>query len=172
MSTFSIHLLNSNVHRRETFDCGVVELNRYLKEQAGQDMRRMASGCWVMSDERDPERILGFYTLSPESVESQSLPEMESAIRKKIPNYRRLGAILLGRLAVDRHYQGQGIGERLLFDAFHRAHRAEIPSVLMVTDPKDAKAEAFYVKYGFERLNSERLFLPMFRISKLLESAD
>ena len=42
----------------------------------------------------------------------------------------------------------------------------------MVTDPKDAKAEAFYAKYGFQRLNADRLFLPMISVSALLESWD
>lgn len=129
-------------------------------------MRRHASNCWVLIEKPSTESILGYYTLSPEGIENEALPELEPALRKKFPTYERLGAVLLGRLAVRQDYQGRGIGEHLLFDAFHRALKNEIPSVLMVTDPQNKKAEDFYKKYGFDRLNAERLFIPMATISK------
>lgn len=74
MTHFSIQLLDSALHRREDFDCGVDALNRYLREKAGQDMRRMASGCWVLVDLAEPAVILGYYTLSPEGIEARELP--------------------------------------------------------------------------------------------------
>jgi len=172
MTHFSIQLLDSALHRREDFDCGVDALNRYLREKAGQDMRRMASGCWVLVDLAEPAAILGYYTLSPEGIEARELPELSSALRKKMPTYQRLGAVLLGRLAVHQDHQSKKLGERLLFDAFHRSLRSEIPSVLMVTDPKDDKAEAFYAKYGFQRLNPQRLFLTLVSISQVLGTRD
>lgn len=169
---FSIQPLDTTIHPRDSFDCGVEALNRYLQEQAGQDMRRMASGCWVLVESVEPAKILGYYTLSPEGIEMSALTNLSASLRKKIPRYQRLGAVLLGRLAVHREHQGKGIGNRLMMDAFHRTLRSEIPSVLMVTDPKDLKAEAFYSRYGFERLNATRLYVPMVSVEKFLAEQD
>lgn len=115
---------------------------------------------------------IGYYTLSPEGVEFQDLPILPKSELKKLPRYKRVGAVLLGRLAVHKDFKGKGYGAILLMDAMERARRSEIPSVLMVTDPKDKKAEAFYTKYGFERLTADRLFQTMVRISALLGSGD
>ncbi len=169
MNDFLIQALDPAIHRREEFDCGVEALNRYLSEQAGQDIRRRAAGCWVMVQPQEPGMILGYYTLSPDGVEAKDLPDTKD-LHKILPRYPRLGAVLLGRLAVQRDHQGLRIGERLLFDAFRRSFQSEIPSVLMVADPKNENAEAFYAKYGFQRLSPERLFLTMLRISKILET--
>lgn len=169
---YQIEPLDSARHRREAFDCGVETLNRYLQERAGQDMRRRVAGCWVMFHADNPQDVLGYYTLSHESVESLELAAASPALLKKLPRYPRLGAVLLGRLAVDRSQKGKGFGEMLLHDAMLRALHAEIPSVLLVTDPKDERAESFYRKYGFERLNDTRLFTTMQRIADTLGSPD
>lgn len=157
---------------RKGFDCGVPELNRYLKERATQDIRRRAAGCWVLVDAQNPKTILGFYALSPEGVATAELPDLEAALRKKLPAYKRVGAVLLGRLAIALSHQGKRLGERLLMDAFHRALEAEIPYVLMLTDPKNKKAESFYEKYGFQPLTPGRMFIPMVTAAELLAGED
>jgi ribosomal protein S18 acetylase RimI-like enzyme len=167
---YAIEPLNPSKHDRQAFDCGVEALNDYLRERAGQDMRRHAAGCWVLFHKDNPETVLGYYTLSPESVDIRELEAASPALLRKLPRYPHLGAILLGRLAVDQSQRGKGFGEMLLDDAMLRALHAEIPSVLMVTDPKDEQAEAFYRKYGFERLNATRFFTTMQRISDTLGS--
>lgn len=170
--SFQIQSLNAARHNRAGFDCGVEPLNDYLKTRAAQDMKRRAAGCWVLAAVDAPERILGYYTLSPEAVDLSALGSADPALAKKLPRYPRLGAVLLGRLAVDVSARGQGLGEFLLLDAMTRILRAEIPAVLMVTDPKDDKAEAFYRKFGFDRLTAERMFTTMPRIFALLEQPD
>ena len=40
--------LDASVHDRSGFDCGVAPLNRYLREQASQEMKRKVAGCWVL----------------------------------------------------------------------------------------------------------------------------
>jgi ribosomal protein S18 acetylase RimI-like enzyme len=167
-----IAALDPKLHDRENFDCGKPALNRYLREQASQDMKRRAAGCWVLVDAAKPQTILGYYALSPEGVEAAALPELEPALRKRFPRYDRLGAVLLGRLAVDRRCQGRHLGERLLMDAFHRALQSEIPYILMLTDPKDSRAEAFYRKYGFAPLTASRMFIPMACVAALLAAGD
>lgn len=169
---FRIEQLDAAKHDRQSFDCGVAALNDYLREQASQDVKRRAAGCWVLVHVDSPQKVCGYYTLSPESVDIRDLEAVSPAILKKLPRYPRLGAILLGRLAVDRSQHGKGFGQTLLHDAMLRALHAEIPSVLMVTDPKDESAAAFYRKYGFERLSNTRLFTTMQRIADTLGSRD
>jgi ribosomal protein S18 acetylase RimI-like enzyme len=169
MSLPKIVPLQPEVHDRAYFRCGSEALDRYLREQAGQDLRRKACGIWVLVEPAHPAVILGFYTLSPEGV---ALTDLPVADRKKMPRYPRLGAVLLGRLAVAQGRQGEGIGSQLVMDALHRFLQSEIPAVLMVTDPKDDPARAFYRQFGFEELNRERMFLTRARIAVLLGGAD
>ena len=70
---------------------------------------------------------------------------------------------LLGRLARDVNYKGQGIGELLLADALKRAFAATsaIASWAVVTDPLNEKAAGFYEGFGFISLESGRMFIPM-----------
>ncbi len=169
---YAVELLKTAKHDRRSFDCGVESLNRYFREQASQDVKRRAAGCWVLLQVDRPRDVCGYYTLSSESVELREVEAVSPELLKKLPRYPRLGAILLGRLAVDRSQHGKGCGELLLHDAMLRTLQADIPAILMVTDPKDEKAVAFYKKYGFDRLSDTRLFTTMQRIADTLGSRD
>jgi ribosomal protein S18 acetylase RimI-like enzyme len=171
-AAYRIESLDPAKHRREAFDCGGEGLNRYLREQAQQDVRRHAAGCWVMVESSNPAIILGFYTLSTDSIFTTELTDLAKAARKKLPRYDKLGAILIGRLAVATSAHGQGLGGRLLYDALHRARLTEIPAVVIVTDPKDEKAAAFYARYGFRRLDEKRLFILMTDVAELFRTRD
>jgi len=83
-------------HDRNTFDCGNVPLNRYLTSQAGQDVRRKVSACFVATDAISGA-IAGYYTLSVASVPLTHLPEK---LIKKLPRYLSVPTARLGRLAV------------------------------------------------------------------------
>ena len=78
-------------------------------------------------------------------------------------------AVLLGRLAVARHYQGQGLGGILLADALSRTSRAEFGVFAMVVDAKDEAAQRFYEHHGFTLLAGEtrRLCLPIAAAQKV-----
>ncbi len=102
----------------------------------------------------------------------KELGDAEPQSVKQLPRYPRLGAVLLGRLAVAKSAQKQGLGELLLFDAMHRVMHTQIPAALMITDPKDENAEAFYRKYGFKSLNSERLFMTTKQVGVILGERD
>ena len=112
-------------------------------------------------------RIAGYYTLSSLSVE---LPGDAS---KGLPKYPEYPATLLGRLAVDESYQGQGLGGRILLDALGRALAGSraVASYAVITDAKDEAAESFYARYGFSPLGTEdggrRMFLPMGTVERL-----
>ncbi|MCX6867616.1 MAG: GNAT family N-acetyltransferase [Verrucomicrobia bacterium] len=174
MSNIFYHIarLNPTLHERAGFDCGVDPLNRYLRERAAQDSRRKIAGCWVLTQDEQPGNVLGFYTLSAEAVDLRELGAADPEAVKRLPRYPRVGAVLLGRLAVAKSQHRNGLGELLLYDAMHRVLHTEIPAALMVADPKDGQAGMFYQKHGFEWLNAERLFITMQRISDMLGKPD
>jgi GNAT superfamily N-acetyltransferase len=151
-----------NGHNRANFSCGNATLDRYLKEQAGQDLRRRCATPFVLVSERGDTTILGYYTLSSYGID---LGELPADVAKKLPRYPLIPATLIGRLAVDRRFQGQGIGEFLLMDALHRVllQSAEIAAAAVVVDAIDAGAVKFYQHFGFVRFPAiaSRLFLPL-----------
>jgi len=157
--------LNS-AHLRTGFHCEEETLTRYLQQQAGQDMRRRLSVCYVAAD--DSNRVIGYYTLSSMSLSRDSIPE---AFVKQVPVHYAVPLVLLGRLARDISVKGQGIGEILLLDALKRACRistAHMGALAVVVDPIHDKAAAFYQQFGFIRLpESNMMFLPMKQIEAL-----
>lgn len=66
-----------------------------------------------------------------------------------MPRYPVLPAVRLGRLAVDRRFQGRGLGAALLADAALRASRSEIAAAILVVEAKDERAAGFYRRHGF-----------------------
>jgi ribosomal protein S18 acetylase RimI-like enzyme len=67
----------------------------------------------------------------------------------------------LARLAVNREFQGRGLGEDLLLDALNRVLRAsgDIGIVAVLLDVKHEKAKRFYTRYEFESLPDQPLTL-------------
>lgn len=160
--------LNST-HKKSDFSCGKEMLDTYIQKQANQDVKRKLSACFVIN-ETETNLIKGYYTLSNNSVASEFIPEQ---IRIKLPrSYETIPTTLLGRLAIDDRFQGQGIGKLILIDALKRSYEISktIGSFAVVVDPIDQEAENFYNKYGFIKLpDSGKMFLPMKTISQLFE---
>src|SRR5690606_31688869 len=159
-----IELLHKK-HNRNDFDCGQAQLNHYLKTQASQDVKKKLAICYILV-ETNLTGIIGFYTLSTNSISRNHFPE---DIQKKLP-YPKIPTILLGRLAIDVNHQGKGMGKILLVDALKRCFESTnaIGSFAIVVDPIDAQAEKFYEKYGFIRLpDSHRMFIPMKTVIQL-----
>ncbi|MCR4377144.1 MAG: GNAT family N-acetyltransferase [Rhodospirillales bacterium] len=150
-------------HDRDAFSCGQPELDRYFQKQAGQDMRRNVARVFVCT-KAGADTIIGFYTLSAASVDLSVFPEN---VARKLPHHPVPGA-LIGRLAVDRTAQGQGVGRMLLADALKRtlAASANIAVHVLVVDAKTDAAKAFYQAFGFTAFEDDtrRLFLPLGRI--------
>jgi GNAT superfamily N-acetyltransferase len=146
-------------HNRKKFDCGKELLNNYIKNQAGQDVKRKLSACFVLS-EKESDIVKGYYTLSNNSI---PLSSFSVQIQKKLPkSYTSIPTTLLGRLAIDKRFQGQGIGKILLIDALKRSSgiSKEIGSFGVIVDPIDNEAERFYEKYDFIKLfDSGKMFI-------------
>ncbi|HWR16170.1 MAG TPA: GNAT family N-acetyltransferase [Terriglobales bacterium] len=145
---------------RAAFLCGEEELDRYLHERASRDVKNKLSAVFILVSEEDPERILGYYTLSAQQVDSSLLPE---ELKKKTGRYKHLGVTLLGRLAVAKNQQGKGLGALLLVSALRQALESteRVMSFAVVVDAKNEDAASFYEKFGFIRLSDRRLLLPM-----------
>ncbi len=153
-------------HDRVVFESGAEPLDRYLKVQAGQDARKNMAAPFVLVL---PDGVVaGYYTLSATAVH---LGEMPADVTRKLPRYPLVPATLLGRLAVDRRYQGKGYGRFLLADALYRAVQNEIASFAVIVDAKDEAARRFYQRESFIEFPDQpmKLFLPITEIANLFK---
>ena len=141
---FTIETLRS-AHDRAGFSCGTPALDRYLREQVTQDVRRRATACYV-AVETATTQVAGYYTLAASGIPLTDLPE---ALIRRLPRYPSVPVARLGRLAVDERYRGQGLGGALLWDAASRAARSELVAFALVVDAKGDVAEAFYRHHDF-----------------------
>jgi predicted N-acetyltransferase YhbS len=93
-----------------------------------------------------PSRLLGYYSISPASVEFARVPV---TVTRKLGHYE-VPAFRLGRLAVSTAVQGQRIGSALLFAAGRRALSvaAEVGGVALAIDAKDERAAGWYERFG------------------------
>jgi ribosomal protein S18 acetylase RimI-like enzyme len=162
---FEIGLLGKQ--DRSDFRCGSEPLDRYLVSQASQDVRRRVSACYV-AVEQATGRIAGYYTLSAADVSVSDLP---AELAHRLPRYPSVPAARIGRLAIDRRFQGRGLGGALLLNAAMRALRSEIAVFALAVDAKDDKAAAFYRRHGFSAFASNplQLIAPLATFRKLLE---
>jgi ribosomal protein S18 acetylase RimI-like enzyme len=150
-------------HDRAAFLSDSEPLNRYLREQVTQDIRRRVAACFVAL--ADKHRIAGYYTLASASL---LLAELPADTSKKLPRYPTVPAVRMGRLAVDQAFKGQGLGGALLADALVRARRSEIAAYALMVDAKNEVAAAFYRHHGFIALPDSplTLFLPLATVQR------
>ena len=134
-----------NDHNRADFSCGDASLDGYLKQQAGQDLRRACATPFVLVPERGGTLILGYYTLSSYGIDIGELP---ADLAKKLPRYPVIPATLLGRLAVDHRYQGQGIGRALMHHLVAIAHDAGFKELIAEVLPDNTPMLKVFEKSG------------------------
>ena len=152
-------------HDRSAFACGIATLDRYLREQASQDVKRLMASCFVAVDTATTNRIVGYYTLAATSVHAKNLPP---DILKRLPRSPLLPAALAGRLAVDERFHRKGLGSTLLADAALRVIKGDVKAFALIVDAKDENAIAFYQHHGFQAFASRphSLFLPLGTVKK------
>ncbi len=160
----------SKKHDRETFDCGDEALNEFLRRYARKSHERGGAKTFLAIEDAG-DTILGFYSLSPASVDYARTPEIlrRGLARHKVPGFR------LARLAVDRRFQGQGIGGQLLLAAGRRClwAAAEVGGVVLVIDAKNKGVAGWYAGYGAVPLLDAplSLLLPLATIEAALRKA-
>ncbi len=144
-------------HDRAAFDCGDADLNLYLQKLARQNHESGGAKCFVAAPSGTPARILGFYTLSPASLEYARTPALakKGLARYDVPVFR------LGRLAVDNSVQGRGLGGALLLRAADRCIRVaeDVGGVALLIDAKNDRATHWYESYGALRMDDAHLSL-------------
>jgi ribosomal protein S18 acetylase RimI-like enzyme len=157
-------------HDRDGFDCGSEPLNLFLRQTARQHAERGISRTFVLVEEyaTDPKPIAGFLTLSLCQVLSESLAKTAA---KELP--RKVGGIRLGRLAVSKARQRQGLGKILLGEALKKFNNISIGAggIGLFVDAKDQTAKNFYEQFGFvpRPSNELELFLPVRTIQEALK---
>lgn len=143
-------------HELAGFDCGKPPLNAFLQKHAMGNQALGVSQTFV-AVRPGGARVDGYYAVSAGSVKFASGDEK---FRRGLPRYP-IPVGHIGRLAVDKPSQGQGLGEMLLFDAFERILRAADVIGIHAVEvwAKDEDAKGFYLKYGFEALADDPFHL-------------
>jgi len=160
----------SKKHDREAFDCGDEALNEFLRRYARKSHERGGAKTFLAIGDAD-KSVLGFYSLSPSSVDYARAPEIvrRGLARHDVPGFR------LERLAVDLRWQGRGIGGQLLLAAGRRCllAAAEVGGIVLVIDAKNERVAAWYASYGAVPLLDAplTLLLPLATIQDALKRA-
>jgi GNAT superfamily N-acetyltransferase len=153
--------LLATCHDREAFDCGSDPLNAFLRQTARQHAARGISRTFVLVEEdaAEPKHILGFFSLNLCQLKAGDLPPEEA---KRFP--RAAPGVRLGRLAVAKEVQRQGIGRTLLVAAMGKFMEIfnSAGGIGLFVDAKDNDAKRYDEQFGFVPLpsNELELFLP------------
>lgn len=149
----------SGEHRINGFECGVGSLDIWLVKHARAAAGAGSARTYVVVDEQQERRVVGYHALSLASIEHA---EATGRARKGMPK-SPIPALLLARLAVDKTAQGKGIGAFLLRDAMSRALSvAEQAGVrLLLVHAVNDEARRFYERFGFEASPTDAMNLQL-----------
>ncbi len=136
-------ILLATDHQFDDFACGVDSLDDWLKKRAYPNQLSGASRTYVVLEE---EKVVGYYCLASGALELNDAP---SQVRRNMPN--PIPVAILGRLAIDKSFQGKGLGVALLQDATVRT--AQAGGILgirgLLVHALSIEAKAFYEHHGF-----------------------
>jgi predicted N-acetyltransferase YhbS len=156
----------SRTDNREQFDCGRLSLNTWLVRHALANHESGASRVSVSVDAANG-RLAGYVALSAAQISRSFLPK---ALQRNSPD--PVPVTLLGQLAVDLAYQGQGLASSMLIYALRAALLASgrVGSVGVITHPIDGSVRTFYAKCGFEDLPQDPGGTMLLRMEMLRKS--
>jgi GNAT superfamily N-acetyltransferase len=135
------------------FDCGQPSLDTWLKRNAPKSQSSGAARTYVITEGKT---VIGYYALAVGSV---SRAQASGQVRRNMPD--PIPVMLLARLAIDRRWQGRGLGAALLRDAALRTlQAAEIAGIrAMLVHAISAEAARFYRYFGFQPAPGSELVL-------------
>ena len=140
-------------HELVEFNSGVPELDDWLRRRARANQAGGASRTFVVCE---GNRVVAYYALAFGAVRILEAP---GRFKRNMPD--PIPVAVPGRLAIDRTYQGRGIGRALVRDAGLRLLNAAeilgIRGVLVHAISDDARA--FYEAVGFLPYLSDPMML-------------
>lgn len=143
----------SNHHQTDTFDSGEPVLDDWLRRRAGANQASGASRTYVVCEET---RVVAYYALASGAIAQAAAP---GRFRRNMPD--PIPVVVLARLAVDRNYQGRGLGRALFRDAARRIANAAdtigIRGIVVHAISEDARK--FYIALGFDPCPAEAMTL-------------
>ncbi len=130
-------------HDVSVFDSGVQDLDDWLRKRALANEETGASRTYVVCA---GGRVVGYYALATGGVAQAQAP---GRVRRNMPE--PIPVMILGRLAVDRGWQGRNLGASLLRDTVVRTvQAAEIGGIrAILVDAISEDAKRFYERHGF-----------------------
>jgi len=145
----------AETHRVEGFRCGEDALDTWLVRRAWRNQLSGASRTYVATSN---ERVSGYYCLSSGALALRDAP---GGVRRNMPD--PIPMAILGRLAVDRSWQGKGVGLALLRDAVQRTQAASAIIGIrgLLVHALSPAAASFYSRYGFSPSPTAPLTLVM-----------
>ena len=153
-------------HDVSRFSCGNPTLDEYLRNTVARDEAQHTAATYVLIDTAPTStlhRVFGYYALN-----SFSFPRRQARRRDRdrhLGGYDPVPAVLIGRLALDRDFQGRGLGSALLSSALMQilTIRESIGVAVAVVHAIDDAAAAFYEHQGFTRFRDQphHLYYPM-----------
>lgn len=149
---------------RSAFDCNVGPMNDWLRRTATQQAQQNLTRTYVAVDDGEPARLLGYYSLAATRLLFAGISERRAG---------QVSAVLLTRLAVDRHVVRQGVGGYLLRHALRVVRDASLRTDVqcVLANATSSSAADFYQHFGFEALatDRQRLILPMKSIDAICQ---
>lgn len=131
-------------HALEHFASGADSLDQWLKRRALKNQASGASRTFVVCEDA---RVLAYYALASGAV---TVDEAPGRFRRNMPE--PIPVVVLARLAVDRSWQGRGVGRALMRDAGLRVLQAADTIGIrgLITHALSEAAQGFYEQLGFE----------------------
>ena len=159
----------SKKHDREAFDCGEETLNEFLRRYARKSHELGGAKTFLAIDDADNKTILGFYSLSPASVDYARTPGIirRGLARHDVPGFRwRAWLWIAGCKGRNRRTTSARGGQALLL-------AAEGCGVVLVIDAKNERVAGWYASYGAVPLLDSplSLLLPLATIEAALKKA-
>ncbi|HCJ7301173.1 TPA: GNAT family N-acetyltransferase [Vibrio cholerae] len=159
--------LLTDEHEINAFQCGIEELDIWLRKQALKSQKRGTARVYVVND-TDAHQVAGYYAIAMGSVSrEQAFSSLRRNSPDPIPIPIPIPMVILARLGVDNAYQGQGIAAGLLKDCIIRSVQAmnAVSGAGILVHAIDSSAQTFYKKFGFK----ESTFAPLVLMARICD---
>ena len=157
-----VELLDTQIHARNDFYNENPNIDKFLKERANREHEQNISDTYVLINDNDRKKILGFFTLSLSSVILSKIP---LTLTKKISKYPKYGTVLLGRMGRDHRHTPKGFGSIIIKEAMKESLKRGTFYALEVNAKKSEgdKLIKYYMGFGFVPLLDDKNHLIMSR---------